>query len=183
MATVLNIVIVPTYDKYTMGVMDNSSYDIPVVSPTLTITMPGFEPVDVVFVENTLNILDSEILGLTVAGEDKAVLPDGVYAFTYAIDPAATYYIEKNIMRVDQLQEKFDEAFLTLDMMECDKAIKKQSKVDLSSIWFLIQGSIAAANNCATIEATKLYQSALKALTSFIKNNCGCYGNNYVVNF
>ena len=118
MATILNVVVIPLYNKYTMGVMDNSSYDIPVVNPTLTVTMPGFDPVDIVFNENTLNILDSEILGLTATGADKIALPDGVYALTYTINPSATYYTDKNIMRVDQLQEKFDEAFMTLDMME-----------------------------------------------------------------
>jgi hypothetical protein len=52
--------------------------------------------------------------------------------------------------------------------------------VDLNSIYFFIQGAIAAGNNCAEIEATKLYNQADKMLNNFIKNNCGCSGNNYV---
>jgi hypothetical protein len=68
---------------------------------------------------------------------------------------------------------------MKLDMMECDQAIKTQAKVDLNTIYFFIQGSIAAANNCAIIESSKLYETAYKMLSHFIANNCGCTGNNY----
>ena len=67
--------------------------------------------------------------------------------------------------------------------MECDKAISTQAKVDLTTINFFIQGSIAAANNSAVTEANKLYTQANKMLDNFIKNNCGCTGTNYVVNY
>jgi hypothetical protein len=53
----------------------------------------------------------------------------------------------------------------------------------LSSIYFLIQGSIAAANNSANTQAAKLYQQANMMLDNFIKTNCGCSGNNYIQNF
>jgi hypothetical protein len=68
---------------------------------------------------------------------------------------------------------------MKLNMMECDGAIRKQSKETLSSIYFFIQWAIAAANNCAIVEANKLYKQADRMLTSFMKNNCGCSGNNY----
>jgi hypothetical protein len=84
-------------------------------------------------------------------------------------------------MRVDQLQEKFDNAFMKLDMMECDLAIKKQQKVTLDSIYYFIQGSIAAANNCAVDTATKLYKQALRMITNFATDECGCTGNNYTI--
>ena len=86
-------------------------------------------------------------------------------------------------MRVEQIQETFDEAFMKLDMMECDLAIKQQQKVELNSIYYFIQGSIAAANNCAVDTANKLYTQASKMLSNFIKNNCGCSGSNYFNSF
>ena len=86
-------------------------------------------------------------------------------------------------MRVERLQEKFDKAFMKLDMMECDRAIKMQSKVDLMTIYFFIQASIASANNCAVTEATKLYIHAERMLKTFMSEDCGCSGNNYVLNF
>lgn len=182
----LDILVVPTYSKFTMSVMDISTYpdDPPiVVTPLITITPPGFDAVDKIFVVETLNVFDSEALALTGIGEDLVVLPDGVYTIRYSIAPNVTSYVEKNIMRTDRIQERFDEAFMQLDMMECDKAIKMQSKIDLNTVYFLIQGAIAAANNCAIIEANKLYLQAVRQLNSFIRNNCGCYGNNYTSNF
>ena len=110
-------------------------------------------------------------------------LPDGLYTMTYSVTPAYTNFVTKNFMRVEQLQEQFDAAFMSLDMMECDRAIKQQAKVELNTIYFFIQGSIAAANNCAVDTANKLYIQASRQLANFRKNNCGCSGTNYIVNF
>jgi hypothetical protein len=85
-------------------------------------------------------------------------------------------------MRTELIQEKFDGAFMKLDMMECDLAIKKQQKVNLNSIYYFIQGAIAAANNCAVATSNKLYNQANIMLNSFINNKCNCYGNNYLNN-
>lgn len=84
---------------------------------------------------------------------------------------------------MDKLQEKFDNAFLQLDLMECDGALSTQNSVTLNTINFFIQGAIAAANNCAEKEALKLYDQANKMLDHFMKCGCGCSGNNYVINF
>ena len=118
-----------------------------------------------------------------LVGDPLLPLPDGVYFLRYSVTPAYQNFVEKSIIRVDQLQEKFDLAFMTLDMMQCDLAIKTQQKVTLNSIYYFIQGAIAAANNCAVNEANKLYNQASKMLDNFMKRDCGCSGNNYVTNF
>lgn len=179
----LDIFVVPTFNTYLLGVADASTYPTtpPVVtSPTLTVTAPGFDPVSIPFAVLSLNVLNSENLGITAVGADTLPLPDGVYTITYSIAPATTNFVTKKIMRVDQLQEKFDKAFMKLDIMECDGAIKKQQKVTLDSIYYFIQGAIAAANNCAVSEANKLYTQANNMLNSFNNANCGCSGNNYI---
>jgi hypothetical protein len=117
-----------------------------------------------------------------VSGSEEP-LPDGIYCFTYTIGDPVTATVEKSILRVDKLQEKFDEAFMQLDMMECDRAIKTQSKIDLNTIYFFIQGAIAAANNCATVKSSTLYIRANTMLDNFINSDCGCNGNNFVINF
>lgn len=178
-----NIVILPTYDLYTLAVKDNSTYpdDPPVViDPIMEIVVPGFDTVYLPFVVEETNIYNSTDLGITTAGNEEP-LPDGIYCFKYTVD--ATVVVDKSILRVERLQEKFDKAFMQLDMMECDRAIKTQSKVDLMTIYFFIQGAIAAANNCMTVQATKLYQKANSMLDGFVNNNCNCSGNNYVINF
>ena len=179
----LDILVVPTYNTKTLGVLDISTYttDPPSVSaPSLDVTFPGFGKVSgIPFIPLDTNILNSIILGLSKSGDPILPLPDGVYTLIYSIAPAYENYVEKSIMRVDQIQEKFDNAFMKLEMMECDMAIKPQSKLDLTSIYFFIQGSVAAANSCAVIESQKLYSQANKMLDHFTNTNCGCTGNNY----
>lgn len=181
----LDIIVVPTYNVNNLAVMDASVYpdDPPLVSgATIDIDVPGFGLVSLPFYIQELNIFTSSNLGISAVGVSEP-LPDGIYKLKYSIAPSTVNYVNKTIMRVDQLQEKFDEAFMTLDMMECDRAIKTQSKVTLTTINFFIQGAIAAANNCAEVEANKLYRQADNMLNNFIKNNCGCSGNNYQINF
>lgn len=181
----LDILVIPTYNKYTLGVADASTYPTnpPAVSgATMELTVPGFGTFVKPFSVNDFNIYTTSNLGITPVGEEQP-LPDGIYRMRYSVAPAYENNVEKSIMRTEKIQEKFDEAFMKLDMMECDRAIKTQAKVDLNSIYFFIQGAIAAGNNCAEAEATKLYNQANKMLDNFVKNNCGCSGNNYLVNF
>jgi len=183
---VLDILVIPTYNTLTLGVADASTYDTnpPVVSaPTIEITVPNFGVVSLPFTPNEFNIFNSTSLGLSAVGEPLIPLPDGIYYLKYTVAPAMTYNVEKNIMRTELIQEKFDNAFMKLDMMECDSAIRTQAKVDLNSIYYMISGSIAAANNCAVDTANKLYMQADRMLNNFIRNNCGCTGNNYIINF
>lgn len=181
----LNFVVVPTYNTLTLGVADASTYPAspPVSAPTIQIDVPGFGVVTLPFNINDFNIYTSTNLGINDISGGMLPLPDGVYTITYSVAPAYENYVTKSIMRVDQLQETFDNAFMKLDMMECDLAIKKQQKVTLDSIYYFIQESIAAANNCALDTANKLYNQASNMLNNFIKNNCNCSGNNYVNNF
>jgi hypothetical protein len=181
----LDILVVPTYSVLTLGVADASTYPTnpPVVSePSIEIDIPGFGTKILPFVPNSLNVFTSSNLGITEPGCNQA-LPDGVYRLKYSVAPAYANYVEKTIMRIERLQEKFDNAFLRLNMMECDRALKTQSSVTLNTINFFIQGAISAANNCSEYEATKLYGQADNMLNHFLKTDCGCSGNNYVINF
>ena len=181
----LDILVIPTYNVQTLGIADASTYPVSpaVSSPTIEITIPGFGKVALPFETNELNLFTSTSLGLTEVGDPLLPLPDGVYYLKYSVAPAYLNNVERTIIRTDKLQEKFDEAFMKMDMMECDRAIKTQQKVDLNSIYFFIQGAIAAANNCAVIESNKLYAQADRMLNNFIRNGCQCSGTNYVTNF
>lgn len=181
----LDIIVVPTYNVFNIAIKDASVYptDPPVVSgATIEIDVPTFGIVSLPFLVGELNIFTSSNLGISPVGVSEP-LPDGIYRLKYSIAPNNVNYVEKTIMRTDKIQEKFDNAFMQLDMMECDRAIKMQSKVDLNSIYFFIQGSIASANTCAEVQSNKLYIQADRMLNNFIRNNCGCSGNNYQINF
>jgi len=181
----LDFLVVPTYDLKTLGILDASTYPATPIpqDPTVEIDIPGFGVVSLPFNINDFNVFNSTSLGITPAGAPLVNLPDGLYTIKYSITPAYENFVEKTTMRVEQLQERFDGAFMKLDMMECDLAIKTQQKVELSSIYFFIQGAIAAANNCANQRATALYNQASKMLNNFMRNGCRCSGNNYVTNF
>jgi len=179
----LDILVIPTYNVKTLGIADASTYPSTVTAPTIEMNVPGFGDVSLPFNINDFNIYTSQSLGITAVGDPLIALPDGVYYIKYSVTPAYQNYVEKTIIRVDKLQEKFDSAFMKLDMMECDAPIKKQQKVDLNSIYYFIQGAIASANNCAVDTSNKLYAQANKMLDNFIRNNCNCYGNNYINNF
>ena len=181
----LDILIVPTFNTLLLNVTDASVY--PTTPPnvsgaTIEIDVPGFGLVSKPFTVQSANIFNSSNLGISDEGE-YLPLPDGIYKLTYSVAPAYENNVTKTILRVDKLQEKFDGAFMKLDMMECDRAIKTQSKVDLNTIYFFIQGAIAAANNCAVDEANKMYNKADKMLDTFLAKNCNCSGNNYMINF
>jgi len=183
--TQLDIIVPPSYSVKLLAITDASVYpdDPPLVSaPSIEIEIPGFGTKILPFKPLETNIFASDTLGITEVG-CKQALPDGIYYLKYSVAPAYLNYVEKTIMRVDKLQEKFDNAFLKLNMMECDSALREQSNVTLNTINFFIQGSLAAANNCAEKEANKLYHQADNMLDTFIKSNCGCTGNNYKVNF
>jgi hypothetical protein len=181
----LDILVFPTYNTQILGIVDASTYPStpPVEAPTIEIGVPSFGRVFLPFITNDYNLYNSCSLGITPVGAPLTSIPDGIYYLKYTVAPAYVNYVEKTIMRVDHLQEKFDRAFMKLDMMECDRAIKTQAKVDLNTIYFFIQGSIAAANECAIETSNKLYNQANRMLDNFIKNNCGCSGNNYSSNF
>lgn len=181
----LDILLVPTYSVFTLCVIDASIYPTnpPVVSaPSIEIDIPGFGTKILPFIPNEPNVFTSSKLGITEPGCNQP-LPDGVYRLRYSVAPAYANYVEITILRIDRLQEKFDNAFLQLNMMECDRALKTQSSVTLNTINFFIQGGIAAANNCAEYESNTLYAQADNMLNNFLKSNCGCSGSNYLINF
>jgi hypothetical protein len=183
----LDLLVVPVNSLFNLAVMDNSTYtaETPVVTtPKIEITVPGFALVELDFNFKVLNLFSSEDLGLTEVDATLSELPDGIYYIKYSvIDNATTVSTDATFLRIDKIQQKFDEAFMKLDMMECDGRIKKQSKNDLMSIYFFIQGAVSAANNCATVEADKLYQKANRLLDIFINNDCGCSGNNALTSY
>lgn len=177
MATLkLDFFVLQTYNVKTLAVVDSSVYptDPPaVITPSIRITPPGFNSVEIPFIVADYNVFNSYLLGLSEEGTDFP-LPDGVYQMRYSVNPSLTTYVDKSFMRVDTIQEKYDAAFMNLDLMECDQKIKEQAKVELSTIYFLIQGSISAANNCAITESEKLYSKANSLLDRFVSSGCGC---------
>ena len=112
----LDIIVPPSYSVNILAVTDASIYpDSPplISAPTIEIEVPNFGKKILPFVPLDTNIFGSDTLGITEVGCQQK-LPDGIYHLKYSIAPAYLNYVEKTIMRVDRLQEKFDNAFLQL---------------------------------------------------------------------
>lgn len=173
----LDFIQLPVYNTTTLILGDVSVYEtgFNIVSPTRQITPPGFPMKSIAYVPSTVEIYDSSTLGITCATIDcpKSTLPDGIWTIKQTVNPANVYFAERSFLKVDKLYEKFDNAYLKLDILECDGVLKSQQERDLNTIEFYIQGAIAAANKCATKRAMELYRKASALLDKFIKTkNC-----------
>lgn len=175
---ILDLMLIDTHSSKSIGISDFSQYPVNynIVSPTLEITASGFSPVTVAFEPNSINIFTSNNLNITCEGEAIQDIPDGIYTIKYSITPAYIYFVSRSFLRVDALQEKFDTAFMKLDILQCDGPLRKQREEELNSIYYFIQEAIASANKCAPDLALKLYKKADKMLDYFIKNKCNCNG-------
>ena len=172
----LDLLVLDTHNAYTIGIADLSQYPtgFPIVAPTLQIAPPGFPTVALPFTASSMSILNSENLGLSIAGQDQVKLPDGIYRIKYTITPANIHFIEKTFMRTDAIQERFDNAFMTADFSCADRHFSKAQRDKLDEIYFLIQEAIAAANKCANTLAMNLYNQASKLLDRFQDGKSKC---------
>jgi hypothetical protein len=170
---ILNLLYIETHDLNSMGVADGSIYPtgfMP-VNPSIQITAPNFPSVLTTFQANNLNIFNSDTVGVTCNYNGiYSVLPDGIYVFTYTINPAYQYFVTKSFLRTNLIQAKYDEAFLRADISECLKKIRRQDREYLTEANLYIQKSIAAANKCASDLSMELYRKADKMLNDFLRD-------------
>ena len=173
---VLDLILVDTHSSETIGFGDFSQYPtgFNIVSPTLQVTAPGFPSVSLAFQANSVNLYTSSNFGITSPSQPLQDLHDGIYSATYSINPSYQYYVTRTFIRVDGIMETFNTAFMKLDMMECDGHIRRERMMELDTIYYYIQGAIAAANKCAPDLATNMYLKANKMLTNFVKSKCNC---------
>ena len=175
----LKLIYTETYTLENFGITDISTYPVgPINNPKINICIPGFGEKIVNFNPNSLNIFNSSKLGITEIGHEQE-LPDGLYNLKYCIDSTILPSIVKtcktiSFFRISKLQEKFDNAFLKLEIAECDGALKKQELINLNLINAFIQTAVASANNCSEKQAIVLYSKANKMLDKFMISECGC---------
>jgi hypothetical protein len=178
----LNFDIIDTHDFKTLGIIDTSWYnpDITIETPTIEILPPGYTyAVSPFFMVKGLNIYNSNGVGITKASceEELIDLPDGLWKIKYSICPNDKLFIEKFFLKTDRLMCRYTQAFLNLDLSNCDTPVQKQKKEKLDEIEFYITGAIAASNDQNAKLAHDLYQKANKLLTRYMESNslhCSC---------
>lgn len=176
MVSRLSFNIVDTHDFKSLGIVDTSWYnpDITIETPTIEILPPGYVySASPFFMIKALNIYNSNGLGITKASceEELIDLPDGLWKIRYSICPNDKLFIERFFLRTDKIMCRYTQAFLNLDLNNCDNPIQKDKKKKLDEIEFYITGSIAAANNQNAKLASDLYKKADKLLDRYLKNN------------
>lgn len=167
----LDIALLDTHSLTSIAILDLSSYPANWVNtnPSIEITPPGFASVILDFTPSSLQVFKSTNLGVACAWCEESDLPDGIWTFKYSVYPSYKYYVEKTFVKVDRLQEKLDEAFLTLDISECDESIKKSDKVILSNVQDYLEMAVAAGNKCVFKLFNTYYNKASTLLNNFIK--------------
>lgn len=211
--TVLPALDLATADSYndmnSLSILDLSQYDtLPdPVDVALEITPPGYPTINVPFSPGMNNVYHCSDIGIICGGvSDCCALPDGIYDVKYTVNAVATvssavisasssvtalvrgpFSIEKTFIRVDNIRCKWMNAFLKVDLdCPCADVEQKQYKDELKRIDLLINGSVAAANNCDDALASRLYDKANKMLNNLCCkfnmpcsevtcNTCGCH--------
>ena len=137
---ILDLLLIDTHSAKSIGISDFSQYPTgySLISPTLEITASGFSPVTISFAVNSINIFTSLNLNITCAGQELEDLPDGIYTVKYSIAPAYLHNVTRTFLRVEKIQEKFDTAFMKLDILQCDGPLRKQKEEELNSIYYFI---------------------------------------------
>jgi len=168
----LDLVYMDTHRADSFAIADTSVYPTGFikVNPTLEVTVPGFSPKSITFTPSSIQVYNSNTLGITCDDCELSNLPDGIYTVKYTLTPAYQYYVERSFMRTNMIYSKLDSYFLKLDFMQCDQALKESQKKVLDTIEFFIEGAIAAADKCMPGKAMDLYNTANDMLNKFNKN-------------
>jgi len=177
---ILDIQVHDFRDITSLGIVDLSTYAIIPSGSNLAlqITPPGYDMINVPFTAGVVNVYKCIDLGIECPLSECCPLPDGIYDVIYSVipDPNQTSIIasiEKTFIRVDNLKCSYQKAFLKVDLeCDCHNHEQRRYKEELKKIDLLINGSVAAANDCNNYLAYKLYQKA----ENMLNNICCKFG-------
>lgn len=169
---IFDLLFLDTHDSKYVSVADVSFYPTGFnkTNPSIEITMPGFAVKVLAFTPSSIQVYNSNTLGITCDGCDFIPLPDGIWTVRYSVSPSFEYYIQKTFLRVDSLYQRFDAVYMKMDFMQCNDAIRLEDRRILESIETFIEGAIAAANKCANSLAMDLYVKASQMIDGFVHN-------------
>lgn len=166
----LDLDILRNHSTKRIVITDESLYgEIVPSNATLEITPPGWSKITVPFTPNSANSYTSVNLGLSC--DEYVPLPDGIYHLKYSVFPNSTNFVEKTFMRVDKLICKYGKILLNLQL-EKDCGVKGTDIDKINNIRMLIEGAVAAANDCDNDLAYMLYDKANCLLDQIKKCDC-----------
>lgn len=161
---ILDLQIVDTFDRKSIGLVDISQYEIEPTNPSMEIEIPTFFTKNVTFTPSSVNLYTAAELGISCAND---YLPDGLYTFTYSVQPNNINVVTKSFYRIENLKCMY--ANLVLSLNQSCHGVSTPSYKDVSKARILMEGAIASANNCDPDTANDLYRTAYKLIQSLQK--------------
>lgn len=157
-------------------VRDDSYYLDTPESPTITISLPGYNTAKVLdFDDSKINIFNSYTLGLSKsAATDKLIdLPDGLYTIVYAICPFDDFNIKVYYLRTCKAWCMYDTYLKQIfdSCLNVDPVLSQK----LQHVEWLLKGGVAFAKDCNPDKAILLYKKALELLED-VKCQLGILG-------
>lgn len=166
-------------------ILDTSVYQtanpaIPVVCPTLNITVPGFgysNQIDATNFYNdgfiTLTACDLQLQTVD-CGTKYYNLPDGIYIIKYSVSPNETVYVEYNHLRITHALNMYYKVLCDVDLAACDPPFKVKEKLEaLRLIFMYLQSAKSKVEFCLEPQkGMSLYNYAIKLLNKLSCTNC-----------
>jgi hypothetical protein len=182
---VLSLEVPQVMNECVLKLLDTSIYQtanpaIPVVCPTLNITVPGFgysNQIDATdfYTTGSATITACDLQLQTVdCGTQYYNLPDGIYIIKYSVSPNETVYVEYNHLRVTHALNKYYKILCDVDVAACDPPFKIQQKLEeLRLIFMYLQAAKSKVEFCHEPQkGMALYNYALKLLNKLSCTNC-----------
>src|SRR6267378_671358 len=170
---ILDFTVIDTHNPLTLAVADTSFYptSFNIVNPTIEVFPPGFNQTTINYSPNTITTFNSNTLGITCVSDVSMLsrLPDGIWKVKLSISPPIEWNVERSFIRTEIIQQKLGEAFLKVDLTQCNIDSQRENMRVIDEISFFLQAAIAAANQCNTILAMNLYRTADTMLNNFMR--------------
>lgn len=175
--TKLSFEVIETNNCKTLGIFDSSYYNslLEVKNPTLQIISPySNTPVELNYYKSSVNILNSNLLGITNVNDLNYLqeLPDGLYTAKISICPEDVFWFEKSWYRTCLLDCKYDKAFLKLNIQSCQSCFSPEKLEKLERARIYIYGAKVNAGVFNFKEAERLYKAANKILDNILDCDC-----------
>jgi len=185
---VLSLEVPTVMNECILKILDTSVYQtvdpaIPIICPTLNITVPGFNYSNQIEGVTMTNFVNTGHITLTACdlqlqtsncGTQYFNLPDGIYVIKYSVSPNEIVYVEYNHLRISHALNKYYRILCDVDVAACDPPYKiKERLEELRLIFMYLQSAKSKVEFC--LEAQKgmsLYNYAIKLLNKLSCTNC-----------
>ena len=178
--TVTNTCVMKIFDT---SVYQTVSPNIPIVCPTLSITVPGFGTSVEITGDKMLDFVESGHINLTACdlglqtqncGSTQATIPDGIYAIKYSVSPNNLVFAEYNYLRISQALNKYYKVLCNVDLAACDPPAKIKEKLEkLRLAKMYLESAKSKVEYChESQKGMTIYNYALKIFNKFECNNC-----------